>query len=281
MQKLIAGAVCAAALLSAGSAAAQATPQSYRYNWTPAGTLTPAPSPMDFLMLAGGGDLYEIQSSQAVLETTQNPEVRRFAQMMIDHHTKTTADAMAAARRDGVTPPPAMLAQHQAAMVNALKMFQGVERDRLYLTQQQMAHKEALGVQKTYSEAGTSPALKAAATATVPIVQRHLAEVDRMIAAARRAPHRSTRKRPGVAGPFLSSPEGLGSADHQAHVAASHHAVELGPDTVGAVPGALGRRLGVFGGARLEEVGVFDARQQRLQPRQRILTRAAVQFRQL
>ena len=92
---------------------------------------------------------------------------------------------MAAARRDGVTPPPAMLAQHQAAMVNALKMFQGVERDRLYLTQQQMAHKEALGVQKTYSEAGTSPALKAAATATVPIVQRHLAEVDRMIAAAR------------------------------------------------------------------------------------------------
>ena len=28
-------------------------------------------------------------------------------------------------------------------------------------------------------------ALKAAATATVPIVQRHLAEVDRMIAAAR------------------------------------------------------------------------------------------------
>ena len=48
---------CAAALLSAGAAAAQATPQSYRYNWTPAGTLTPAPSPMDFLMLAGGGDL--------------------------------------------------------------------------------------------------------------------------------------------------------------------------------------------------------------------------------
>jgi putative membrane protein len=185
MQKLIAGAICAAALIAAGSASAQAAPQAYRYNWTPAGTLTPAPSPMDFLMLAGGGDQYEIQSSQAVLETTQNPELRRFAQMMIDHHTKTSADAMAAARRDGVTPPPAMPAQHQAAMINALRMFQGVERDRLYLTQQQMAHKEALGVHKTYSEAGTSPALKAAATATVPIVQRHLAEVDRMIAAAR------------------------------------------------------------------------------------------------
>ena len=55
--------------------------------------------------------------------------------------------------------------------------------ETVWLTQQQMAHKEALGVQKTYSEAGTSPALKAAATATVPIVQRHLAEVDRMIAA--------------------------------------------------------------------------------------------------
>lgn len=185
MQKLIAGVACAAALITAGAAGAQSAPQAYRYNWTPAGTLTPAPSPMDFLMLAGGGDQYEIQSSQAVLETTQNPEIRRFAQMMIDHHTKTTADATAAAGRDGLTPPPPMLAQHQAAMVNALKMFQGVERDRLYLTQQQMAHKEALGVHKTYSEAGSSPALKTAATATVPIVQRHLAEVERMISAAR------------------------------------------------------------------------------------------------
>ena len=121
MQKLIAGAVCAAALLSAGAAAAQATPQSYRYNWTPAGTLTPAPSPMDFLMLAGGGDLYEIQSSQAVLETTQNPEVRRFAQMMIDHHTQTTATVTAAAREAGMTPPPPALDTAKSQMIRELQ----------------------------------------------------------------------------------------------------------------------------------------------------------------
>src|SRR5690606_22089269 len=49
-----------------------------------------------------------------------------------------------------------------------------------------------------------------------------------------------------------------------------HQGVEAVPDAAGAVPRALGRGLGIFGGAGLEEVGVFDARQHRLQPRQRV-----------
>ncbi len=160
--------------------ASAATAQDYAYTWTPAGTLTPTPAAPTFLMFASAGDLYEVQSSQLVLETTQNADIRRFAEMMVLHHTKTTQDAATAAMRAGLTPPSQMLDAPKTAMLNALRMYNGVERDRLYLTQQKMAHNEALGLMKTYVETGETPELKAAAQATVAIVQSHLTMVERL-----------------------------------------------------------------------------------------------------
>ena len=177
MKIKLATAVAALAVGLGGPVAAQ----DYAFNWTPAGTVSPTPPAPAFLMLAGGSDLYEIESSRAVLETTSDAAIRTFAEMMIQHHTKTSQDAMAAATAAGLTPPPPMLAAHQAAMVASLRMREGAERDRLYLTQQMMAHKEALGLMQTYAETGDTAELKAAASATVPIIQRHLAEVERLI----------------------------------------------------------------------------------------------------
>lgn len=167
----------AAACLIAGAASAQ----DYAYNWTPAGTVTPTPPAPAFLMFAGGSDLYEIQSSQLVMETTQNPDIRRFAQMMVEHHSKTTADAATAAMRAGLNPPEPMLDAPKMAMIAALRRYDGVERDHLYVTQQMMAHKEALGLMKTYAETGETPELKAAAQATIPVIEGHLAMIERLM----------------------------------------------------------------------------------------------------
>ena len=93
---LIAGAV--AALTASGAAHAQEM-----YGWTPAGTVTPTPPAPAYLMLAGAGDLYEIESSRLVLESTSDAALRRFAQMMIEHHTGTMRAAEAAAREAGAT----------------------------------------------------------------------------------------------------------------------------------------------------------------------------------
>jgi putative membrane protein len=173
--KLALAAVAAACLMGT---AAQA--QDYAFEWTPAGTLTPTPPAPMFLMLAGASDVYEIESSRLVLQTTRNAEVRAFAEMMVEHHTKTTEDAAAAAVRAGLTPPMPTLDAPKRAMLAGLARFEGVERDRLYLTQQTMAHQEALGVMKTYADMGDTPELRAAAQATIPIIQRHLAMIERM-----------------------------------------------------------------------------------------------------
>jgi len=172
---LIAAAV--AALSASGAAHGQEM-----YGWTPAGTVTPPPPAPVYLMFAGAGDLYEIESSRLVLETTSDAALRRFAQMMVEHHTGTTRAAEAAAREAGFTPAPPMLDAPKAAMVEALRQYDGVERDRLYLSQQMTAHKEALGLQKTYADNGDTPELRTAARNALPIIQRHLAEVERLTA---------------------------------------------------------------------------------------------------
>lgn len=175
MRRLLLATAALSLLASAASA------QEFRYTWTPAGTLAPTPPASEFLTFAGAGDLYEIESSRAVLETTANPALRRFAEMMVDHHSRTTAEAAAAARAAGMTPPEPMLDAPKTASLAALRSYAGVERDRLYLVQQQMAHKEALGLQKTYAESGDTPQLRAAARAAIPIVEAHLAEVERVM----------------------------------------------------------------------------------------------------
>ena len=59
-----------------------------------------APMPAStYVMKAGAGDLYEKTSSQILLETTTNPKLKSFAQMMITDHTKSTEDVKAAAIR--------------------------------------------------------------------------------------------------------------------------------------------------------------------------------------
>ena len=64
-------------------------------------TLAAAPAaaqvmtPADYVKTAGASDLYERQSSQIVLQTTQDPKVRQFAQEMLADHAKSTAQVKA------------------------------------------------------------------------------------------------------------------------------------------------------------------------------------------
>ena len=63
--------------------------------------------PVEYVKTAGASDLYERQSSQIVLQSTTDPRVRQFTQMMIMHHTKSTAEGSAPALRQaaaGIVP---------------------------------------------------------------------------------------------------------------------------------------------------------------------------------
>lgn len=142
--------------------------------FTAAPAIAQAMSPAEYIVTAGASDLYERQSSQIVLQSTQDPRVRDFARMMIMHHADSTAKLAAAARRARYRPAPPRLTPLQAEMIAQLRAEQGPARDAAYIAQQKASHNQALEVQKAYAAGGTAPQLRMAAANIVPVVMRHI-----------------------------------------------------------------------------------------------------------
>ncbi len=139
-----------------------------------------AMSPAEYVKTAGASDLYEITSSQLVLQSTTDPKVKSFAQMMVQHHTKSNADVKAAAMKAKLRPAPPMLTPAQNEMVAQLNAESGPSRDQAYIAQQKAAHGQALAVQQAYATGGTSAPLKMAAAKIVPVVKSHIATLKTM-----------------------------------------------------------------------------------------------------
>ena len=121
------------------------------------------------------GDMFEIESSRVALEKSKSPEVKQFAQMMIDGHSKTSAELKSALTSAGVQVTlPAALDERRQEMITELRAETPLEFDTAYLDQQTKAHREAHDLHRAYADAGESAPLKAFAAKTAPIVQQHI-----------------------------------------------------------------------------------------------------------
>jgi putative membrane protein len=140
----------------------------------------PTTMAMPFLQLAGESDVYEITSSQMAVQRTTNPEIKAFAEMLIQHHTETSNMAMMQAKAAGLTPPPPVLGPQKRAMIDQLAAAAPADFDRVYLSQQVPAHEQALALMQTYASSGDTPQLRTAAAGAVPIVTEHLAQARRL-----------------------------------------------------------------------------------------------------
>lgn len=135
---------------------------------------------MVYIVKAGAGDLYEIQSSELAARRARQPAVRRFAEMLAADHTRSTREIMAAARASGLTPSPPMLDPNQRRMIRELERAPAARFDRIYLQQQIPAHQQALALHRDYARRGDRPALRGVATSIVPVVQGHLTHARRL-----------------------------------------------------------------------------------------------------
>lgn len=165
-------AALAAALFAAPAALAQTPPPP-----PPPGATTQA---LPFVKTAGASDLYEIESSRVALRKTRSAEVREFANMLIQHHTKTSADTMAAAKAAGLNPPKPMLMPAHRKQISELNAASAADFDRVYLAQQLPAHQAALALMQGYAGNGDKPQLKQAATGAVPIIQSHIDRIHQL-----------------------------------------------------------------------------------------------------
>jgi putative membrane protein len=98
-----------------------------------------------YTRMAASSDQFEIQSGQLALQMSQNPAVRQYAQMLIDHHQQTTAQLATAAQSAGLpVPPPAMTGAHAQLLANLRGAPMG-SFDMAFRDAQIQAHTEALG----------------------------------------------------------------------------------------------------------------------------------------
>lgn len=137
-------------------------------------------TPTEYVTAAAAGDLYERQSSELVLQSSNDPKVKAFASMMITHHTKSTADVKAAAAQAKVKVASPALMPAQEEMIAQLRAEKGPARDARYIAQQKAAHGQALSVQKAYAAEGTTLPLKRTAAKIVPVVEQHIHELMKM-----------------------------------------------------------------------------------------------------
>lgn len=128
-----------------------------------------------FVQRMAMSDMYEIEASRVALERSQSPNVRTFAQMMIDAHTATTNEAKVAVQSEKVSVnlPTGLDIEHQR-MVNDLRSADTTTFDRTYLDQQTKAHQTALDELQDYGKTGDNATFKAWAMKTSTAVQQHL-----------------------------------------------------------------------------------------------------------
>lgn len=128
----------------------------------------------DYLAKAGAGDLFEIESSRAIMAKTDDKAVDDFAAMMVKAHGESTAKVKAAAQSAGLTVPAPALTPDQQAKLDSIKAADGDAAVTAYLAAQRAAHAEALALHHGYAASGDTPALKTAAKEIAPVVQSHI-----------------------------------------------------------------------------------------------------------
>lgn len=133
-----------------------------------------------YVAKAGAGDLWEIESSNALLTKSKRDDVRAFARMMIDNHGKSTAKVKAAASSAAVDAPAPALDAEQRQMLDEIKNADAATVDAVYLRHQQKAHDAALALHRAYATNGDTDSLKTAAGEIAPVVERHIAELQKL-----------------------------------------------------------------------------------------------------
>jgi putative membrane protein len=132
------------------------------------------PSTQDFVTEAGQSDMFEIQSSEAALNSTNAP-IKAFAQKMIVDHNKTTAELKAMVGSSDVNAKlPTAMSSSQQSMLSKLHGLHGKDFDSQYQSDQVSGHKDAVSLFQRYSNSGDNPKLKAWAATTLPTLQQHL-----------------------------------------------------------------------------------------------------------
>jgi putative membrane protein len=127
---------------------------------------------------AAEAGLAEVALGKLAVEKAQSAEVKKFAQRMIDDHSKANEELMKIAKDKGVT-PPAQLDEKHRKLQQDLAKAQQADFDKKYMDGQVQDHKEAVA----HFEKGAKsndPQVQQFASSKLPVLKEHLAMAQKV-----------------------------------------------------------------------------------------------------
>lgn len=133
-----------------------------------------------FTVQAAQSDMFETSTSQMALQKARRPDVRQYAQRMIDHHSTSSQQLQRLAGNKGIALPGALEPQQQQTLANLDSASPGASFERQYLAGQVDGHAATAGTFRSQIASGTDPELKAMAEQGLPAIEGHLADARRL-----------------------------------------------------------------------------------------------------
>src|SRR4051794_2857600 len=133
-------------------------------------------SAQTFVDKAAVGGMFEVESSQLALKMSDDPDIKQFADMMVNDHGKANADMKQLAEKQGLTLPTSLDEEH-AALVKTLQKA-GDQFNSQYVKAQLDGHEAAVELFKNYASNGENKELQMFAVETLPTLQGHLEKIQ-------------------------------------------------------------------------------------------------------
>ncbi len=139
------------------------------------------PTPVDrmFVSKAMQGSMAEIQLGQMTLQKSNNPQVKEFAQRMIDDHTKLNEQMKPVAEQLGVKPPDQVSKGDRKTMAK-LQALSGSAYDQAYIKDMVKDHKQDLNDFQMEASSGQDQMVKDAASQGSKVIAQHLQLAQQM-----------------------------------------------------------------------------------------------------
>jgi putative membrane protein len=128
-----------------------------------------------FVMKAASGGLMEVELGKLAQTKASNPKVKEFGSMMVTDHSKANDELKSLAQSKGITLPGTLTDEHQKH-VKDLGEKTGADFDEAYMKMMVNDHKDDVDDFEDCSKDSKDADLKAFATKTLPVLQKHLAE---------------------------------------------------------------------------------------------------------
>ena len=130
-------------------------------------------SDREFATQLAAGSLFELEAARLATQRAQHPEVRRYAQQLLEDHSRAHQKLAEIFRLKNFAAPAAPPAHKQAELVQ-LQALAGGSFDAAFIRQVGLRqHQSDIGLAEGVARQATDPSLRAWAVEALPALRRH------------------------------------------------------------------------------------------------------------